>query len=468
VRRGLEVLRVDEASTLPFLLELLGVKDSGFDPRSLSPEGKKDRTIQAIARLVLKGAEIRPLILVVEDLHWMDESSEDVLKDLLEHIAGARVLLLFTYRPEYVHTWGQRSYHHHVHLNRLSGRESLEMVTHLLGTEHLAENLADLIQEKAEGVPFFIEEFVKSLQDLRIIERQDHTWSLARDPTDVTIPSTIQDVLMARVDALPVGAKEVLQVGSVIEREFPHALLERVTGLPERDLLSRLSALKDAELLYERGVYPQSSYIFKHALTRGVLYDSILTQRRRELHEAVGTATEALYAEELQDHAAILCEHFAAAGNHAKAADYARRAGRQAERAGAFAAAVAYGERRVLCLEKLPRTEETQRAAIEASAGCRENGCIREGALAVALRGWNLRVLVRRGLRAWAGSLRGSVAAGGSSERHPVVVVRPLWVLCSTVGLLSIRGSPATFAAGSRNQPGSAEPQRHCNYEGGN
>jgi hypothetical protein len=156
VRRGLEVLRVDEASTLPFLLELLGVTDSGFDPRSLSPEGKKDRTIQAIAQLVLKGAEIRPLILVVEDLHWMDESSEDVFKDLLEHIAGARVLLIFTYRPQYVHTWGQRSYHHHVHLNRLSGRESLEMVTHLLGTEHVAENLANLILEKTEGVPFFI------------------------------------------------------------------------------------------------------------------------------------------------------------------------------------------------------------------------------------------------------------------------------------------------------------------------
>jgi tetratricopeptide (TPR) repeat protein len=368
VRRGLEILRVDEASTLPFLLELLGVKDSGFDPRSLSPEGKKDRTIQAIARLVLKGAEIRPLILVVEDLHWMDESSEDVFQDLVEHIAGARVLLIFTYRPEYVHTWGQRSYHNHVHLNRLSGRESLEMVTHFLGTEHLDRNLADLILEKTEGVPFFIEEFVKSLQDLRIIERQDHTWSLARDPKDVTIPATIQDVLMARVDALPEGAKEVLQVGSVIEREFPHALLERVTGLPERELLSRLSALKDAELLYERGVYPQSSYIFKHALTRGVLYDSILTKRRRELHEAVGAVTEALYAEELQDHAAILCEHFAAAENHAKAADYARRAGRQAERAGAFAAAVAYGERRVLCLEKLPRTEAAQRAAIEARA----------------------------------------------------------------------------------------------------
>jgi tetratricopeptide (TPR) repeat protein len=240
------------------------------------------------------------------------------------------------------------------------------MATHLLGTEHIAENLQDLILEKTEGVPFFIEEFVKSLRDLGIIERQDHRWLLTKDPKDVTIPSTIQAVLMARVDALPEGAKELLQTGAVIEREFPHALIQRVTQLPEPDLLSRLSALKDAELLYERGVYPDSTYVFKHALAREVVYDSILTKKTRELHQAVGTAMEALYAGALGDHAAILCEHFATAENHAKAADYARRAGRQAELAGAFAAAVTYGERRVLCLEKLSRTEERERAVIDA------------------------------------------------------------------------------------------------------
>ena len=205
---------------------------------------------------MLKGAEIQPLILAVEDLHWIDRSSEDVLKDLLEHIAGGKVLLIFTYRTEYVHTWGARSFHSQITLNRLSNREALAMVSHLLATESVAENLQDLILEKTEGVPFFIEEFLKSLNDLQVIQRQDTVYALTKDPKDLTIPSTIQDVIMARVDALPEGAKEVLQTGSVIEREFSYRLIKQALNLPESELLSYFPTLKDAELLYERGIYP--------------------------------------------------------------------------------------------------------------------------------------------------------------------------------------------------------------------
>jgi len=187
VRRGLKLLQADEASTLPYLLELLSVQDSGIDQIQMSPEGKRDQTLQALVRIVLKGSEIRPLILSVEDLHWIDKSSEDAFKDLLERIAGARVLLLFTYRTEYVHTWGTRSYHSQVTLNRLSNRETLTLVNHLLQTESVAENLQDLILEKTEGVPFFVEEFVKSLKDLRIIEQRDQTHVLTKDPKDVAI-----------------------------------------------------------------------------------------------------------------------------------------------------------------------------------------------------------------------------------------------------------------------------------------
>ena len=292
VKQGLKLLQIDEVNILPYFLELLSVKDSGIDQIPLSPEGKKDQTIQALTRIVLKGAEIQPLILAVEDLHWIDRSSEDALKDLLEHIAGAKVLLIFTYRTEYVHTWGARSFHSQITLNRISNREALAMVSHLLSTESVAENLQDLILEKTEGIPFFLEEFLKSLKDLQIIQRQDTVYALTKDLKDVIIPSTIQDVIMARVDALPEGAKEVLQTGSVIEREFPYELIRMVTKLSERDLLTHLSALKDAELLYERGVYPNSTYIFKHALTREVVYDSILTKRRKEIHAAVAEAME--------------------------------------------------------------------------------------------------------------------------------------------------------------------------------
>jgi class 3 adenylate cyclase len=225
VRRSLKILDVDEAFTLPYLLELLSVKDSGIDKISMSPEARKDRILKALIRIVIKSSEIRPLILAVEDLHWIDGSSEDALKDLYTNIFGARILLIFTYRPEFVHTWIGKSYYNQVNLNRLSNRESLTMVTHLLGTEDIDNNLEQLIIEKTEGVPFIIEELIKSLKDLKFIEKKGKRYHFAKNILDMVIPSTIQDVIMARVDSLSEGAKDLLQRVSVIEREFNYKLI---------------------------------------------------------------------------------------------------------------------------------------------------------------------------------------------------------------------------------------------------
>jgi class 3 adenylate cyclase/tetratricopeptide (TPR) repeat protein len=366
VKRGLKMMKVDEASTLPYLLELLSVKDSGIDQISMSPEAKKDRIIEAIKRIVLRGSEIRPLVMAFEDLHWIDKSSEEVLRSHLESIPGARVLLIFTYRPEFVHTWGAKSYHNQLTLHRLSNRESLEMVTSILGTREIERTLEELILEKTEGVPFFIEEFIKSLKDLKIIEKKDNLYRLSKDIQHVAIPSTIQDVIMARVDSLPERAKEVLQTGSVIEREFSYPLINRVTGLLEKELLSYLSILKDSELLYERGIYPQSNYIFKHALTREVIYDSMLAKRKRKLHEEIGSAIEELYKDNLSEHYEVLAEHYFLGENYAKAAEYSRLSGKKAEKAASFPDAIAHAKKRISSLEKLPMTEEGQRKIIDA------------------------------------------------------------------------------------------------------
>jgi tetratricopeptide (TPR) repeat protein len=301
-----------------------------------------------------------------EDLHWLDKSSEDVLRNHLESIPGAKVLLIFTYRPEFIHTWGSKSYHNQLTLHRLSNRESLEMVTHILGTKETERSLEELILEKTEGVPFFIEEFIKSLKDLRIIEKKESAYRLSRDIQELTIPSTIQDVIMARVDSIPEGAKEVLQTGSVIEREFSHPLINRVTDLPEKELLSYLSILKDAELLYERGVYPQSNYVFKHALTREVVYDSILAKRKKKLHEEIGKAIEELYKDNIGEYYEVLSEHCFLSENHSKAAEYSRLASRKAEKAASFNDAIAYANKRVTSLERLPRTDEIDKQIIDA------------------------------------------------------------------------------------------------------
>jgi len=366
VKKGLSQFDIDDSSTLAYLLELLSVKDSGIDQIPMTPQGRKDQIIETMIRIPLKGSEAQPLILAIEDLHWMDKSSEEVLKFLLESISGARILLIFTYRPEFVHTWGGRSYHNQVNLNRLSNRESLAMAIDLLRTEDIEKELEELILEKTEGVPFFIEEFIKSLKELQIIERRDNSCCLAKDFQDMAIPATIQDVIMARVDSLPDAAKEVLQTGSVIEREFSYELIKKVTKISQEELLSILSILKDSELIYERGIYPQSIYIFKHALTREVVYDSILRKKRNQLHADVGRVIEELFLENIEEYYAILAEHLIAGEDYEKGAEYSNLAARKAARAALIYDAIPHAEKRITCLEKLPLTDEVQKKIIDA------------------------------------------------------------------------------------------------------
>jgi tetratricopeptide (TPR) repeat protein len=363
-KKGLKMLGADEASTLPYLLELLAVKDSGVDKIPMSPEVKKDRIMEAFKQIALKGSEIRPLILAYEDLHWIDKSSEELLKYVLESIPGARILLIFTYRPEFVHTWGAKSYHSQVMLNRLSNRESLIMVSHLLGTEELDKDLEEFILEKTEGVPFFIEELIKSLKDLKIIERENNQYHITKDIKEVTIPATVQDVIMARVDSLPEGTKGLLQTISAIGRESSYDLIKRVTGLTEGELLPQLSVLKDSELLYERGIYPQSTYVFKHALTQDVSYDSLLFKRRKEIHGKIGEVIELFYPDRLEEYHELLAYHYGRSADADKALQYLDLANQKAARLNAVEEAKAYFDEAMALLDTLSETEKNKELRI--------------------------------------------------------------------------------------------------------
>jgi class 3 adenylate cyclase/tetratricopeptide (TPR) repeat protein len=319
LQRGLKVLDADEFSTLPYLLELLSVKESGVDPISMSPEARKDQIIVALNRIVIKASQIRPVIMAIEDLHWIDKSSEDTSKALLDSIS----------------------------------------------TEEIDRQLEELILEKTEGIPFFIEEFIKSLKDLKIIERRKTAYHLTKDLQEVTIPSTIQDVIMARVDTLPEGAKELLRIGSVIEREFSYELIKQVSELSEKELLFLMSVLRDSELIYERGVFPESNYIFKHALTREVVYGSVLTKRKKQLHNKIGKAIEEIYEKNIEEHYGILVEHYIAGYDHEKAAEYSKLAGKRAEETGSLSDGIEYLKKRIACLEKLPHTDDVQKKIID-------------------------------------------------------------------------------------------------------
>ena len=363
VAKGLKTLNMDEPSTRPYILELLSVKDLAVEKAAISPKGKKDRILAIYREIVSKGSEIRPLIMVFEDLHWIDESSEEVLKYVLEGILGEHVLLLFTYRPEFVHTWGGKSYHSQINLNRFSNRESLTMVANILGTDQIERALQEFILEKTDGIPFFIEELIKSLKDLSFIEKKDDLYRIAEDIQTV-IPATIEDVIMARVDSLPEKVKNVLQICSVIGREFRHKLLNRLFPLSEQELLAHLSVLKNSELLYERGVYPLSTYVFKHALTQEVTYNSILAKKRKQIHEEIGNAIEDLYRDRLEEYYELLAYHYNLSDDAGKALDFIELANQKASRLSAMEEAKTSFQSALKLLGQLPGSHENQQRII--------------------------------------------------------------------------------------------------------
>ena len=358
ITKGLEILGIGETKTLSYLLELLSIKEFGVEKIPLSPEERKNRILEAFKQIVLKGSERRPLILAFENLHWIDQNSEESLKGLLDAISGARVLLIFTYRSEYLHTWGRRSYHSQVNLNRLSTRETLMMTSYLLGTEEFDKKIEQLVLEKTEGVPFFIEELINSFRDQKVIENNDNKFHLIKDISEAIIPSTIHDVIMARVDSIPERAKGLLQTASVIGREFSHHLIKMVTKFTNDELLSHLSILKDSELLYERGIYPQSNYVFKHALTQEVAYNSLLHKRRTKLHKIIGEAIEKVHKHRLEERYEILAYHFLQGEDWLRTYEYCQKSGLKAYSHSAYEQAQGYFEDALTAIKKLPREKK--------------------------------------------------------------------------------------------------------------
>jgi len=361
IQNELKQLQLNESDNLPFMLGLFSFNETGVNPSIKTTDMVKERIIELLIKIALKISEKQPLVFVVEDLHWMDRNSEDLLKDLLESIPASKVMVIFTYRPEYKEKWGRKSYYNQINLNRFSNHESTSMIRNLLTMEAIDQKFEELVLEKAEGNPFYIEELVKSLIDLSFIKKEGESYRIVKNIENVDLPATIQSIIMARVDLLPEGAREILKVGSVIEREFEFGLIKHLMDFSDTDLIAQLLILKDSELLYERGIAPNTAYIFKHALTRDVIYDSILRSKRKALHEKVGNAVETLFSESIRDHYEILLEHYVKCENNEKGVKYSRLAETKAEKLGSLTDAVNHALKGLDCLENLPRTEDTQK-----------------------------------------------------------------------------------------------------------
>jgi AAA ATPase domain/Adenylate and Guanylate cyclase catalytic domain len=294
---------------IPAIRYLISV-DPG-EPALTAMEGAahRRRLFAALRALALRGAQRHPLVLVVEDLHWIDTSSEEFLNFMVDAVAGVPLLLLVTYRIGYTSPFGSRSFYTTLMLRSFSEAETLAMAGHVLGTAHCPLELQTALMEKAEGVPLFIEEVTKILLDLGVLRREEGTYRLVKGLREVSVPDTIQDLIMARLDRLRDEVKRTVQLASVIGRQFLVRLLARVAGLSDR-LEGVLHELQAIEFIYEQGLCPEPAYIFKHAVIQDVAYHSLLRQRRKALHRAVGEAIEALYQDRLEEHDTELAYDF--------------------------------------------------------------------------------------------------------------------------------------------------------------
>jgi class 3 adenylate cyclase/tetratricopeptide (TPR) repeat protein len=353
VKNALGLRKAEEGQMLPYLLELLGVQDSGLEQIALSHEGRKDAMINAICQTLLRGDGTQTIVIALEDLHWADPSTLEALRRIFDDMVNATVLIVLTCRPDFFHNWGSRSYFNQITLNRLSNREVQLMASQLLAAESVDPELQKLVFGKSEGVPFFVEELIKSLFSMGLIEKLDSKVSLSGDRRFLDIPSTIQDIIMARVDRLDEDARRVLKVASAIEREFTLDLINAVTGFPEDLLAISLAALKEAELLYERVAPSSVFFVFQHALTRDVVYASILSNERKKLHRRIGNTLAQKSGDERLGPYAVIAGHFFECEAFAEAAKYFQRAAR-AEKNTSIPDAIAHTRKRVDCLTRSP------------------------------------------------------------------------------------------------------------------
>ena len=322
----------DLQKILPFLRYLITLDSGEVSVQSMAPQLRRSEILRSLRLLLFRAAEVRPQILLFEDLHWFDQATEDALVFLANSIRNSRVLVVCTYRPGYANPIGDRAFHTRIMLPTLSAEDSLKMTRLMLATGDLPESLQGLIVQKAEGNPLFVEEIVRSLRESGIIRQVEDRYELTQSIEDLVVPTSIQDVLTARIDRLEEHLKKTLQIAAVVGREFTFRLMNHLTGSPdstERDL----QELENTELIESKQIFPELVYTFKHTLTQEVAYHSLLKQHRKELHQRIGLTIEEIYAERLSEFYEVLAYHFSKGEKWQRALNFLCRAGEKASQA---------------------------------------------------------------------------------------------------------------------------------------
>jgi class 3 adenylate cyclase/tetratricopeptide (TPR) repeat protein len=378
-----QILTLDATlqETIPALLFLLDAlpEDSPF--RALDPPQRRQRTLDACKRVLLRESQAQPLVLVCEDLHWIDTETQALLDSLVESLPTARLLLLVNYRPEYRHGWGSKTYYTQLRLDPLPPASADALLDGLLGDDTSLVPLKRLLIARTEGNPFFLEESVRALVETGVLVGAPGAYRLAQALPTSQVPATVQAVLAARIDRLPPEAKRLLQTAAVIGTEVPLPLLHAIAELPEATLHGGLAHLQAAEFLYETRLFPDHEYTFKHALTHEVAYSSVLQERRRVLHAHIVEALERLAPDRLaevssgakdlpagrqgSDQIERLAHHALRGEVWDKALTYCRQAGEKAMARSASREAVGYFEQALGTLAHLPEQRDTREQAID-------------------------------------------------------------------------------------------------------
>jgi class 3 adenylate cyclase/tetratricopeptide (TPR) repeat protein len=360
-----KLLTLDRAlePTLPALLALLDVPANDVSWSSLDPGQRRQQTLDAVKRLLLREAREQPLLLIFEDLHWIDGETQVLLDGLVDSLGSARLLLLVNYRPEYQHSWGSKTAYSQMRLDALPAESAGELLEALLGDDAGLAPLKQLLVKR--GNPFFLEETVRTLVETKALAGERGRYRLTQPVQSIQVPPTVQVMLAARIDRLAPEDKRLLQVASVVGKDVPFALLQVIAELPDEALRRGLSRLQASEFLYETGLYPDLEYSFKHALTHDVTYGGLLQERRRELHARIVEAIETLHGDRLGEQIERLAHHALRGELREKAVHYLRQAGLKAAARSVPQDARAWFEQAVGVLETLPESQSTLEQAFE-------------------------------------------------------------------------------------------------------
>ena len=362
-----KLLSLDRALE-PSLGALLALLEASVDDEEwtrLEPAERRRRTFDGVRHLLLRESRVQPLVIVFEDLHWIDSESQAVVDSLVESLPGARLLLLVNYRPEYQHGWGSKTYYTQLRMDPLAPTSAAELLSLRLGADASLDGLKRVLIERTEGNPLFLEESVRTLVETKALAGEPGAYRLAEPIHAIQVPASVHAVLAARIDRLPVDGKRLLQAAAVIGHDVPFALLQAVAEQEDSDLRRGLAHLQAAEFLYETSLFPDLQYSFKHALTHDVTYGTLLQQRRRELHARIVEVIERLYPDRLSEHVERLAYHARMGEVWDKAVTYLRDVSMRAAARSAYGESLIAFEDALRALEHLPESREAKAQAID-------------------------------------------------------------------------------------------------------